>query len=112
MNKYNARSATRDGITFDSQAEARRYDQLLLLERAGEITELVVHQRFEIFPGFIRDGKKIQAIYYEVDYAYLECASGKWVAEDVKGIRTAVFKIKIKMFLYRYKDIDFRIVEA
>ena len=37
MNKYHAIKTTVDGITFDSRAEARRYRELKLLERAGVI---------------------------------------------------------------------------
>ena len=37
-----------DGYTFASQAEARRYGELKLLEKAGEIRDLVVHPRLHL----------------------------------------------------------------
>jgi len=49
-NKFGARRVILDGITFDSRKEARRYQQLKLLERAGVIRALQVHPRFVILP--------------------------------------------------------------
>lgn len=36
-NKYGAKKTVVDGVTFDSKAEARRYQQLKLMQQAGEI---------------------------------------------------------------------------
>ena len=38
--KYHAQPVEIDGVRFDSQKEARRYSELRLLERAGEIKDL------------------------------------------------------------------------
>lgn len=40
MTKYHNRKVRRDGLTFDSQKEHRRYNELLLLEQAGKIKNL------------------------------------------------------------------------
>ena len=43
------------------------------------------------------------------DFKYLDMERGVWVVEDVKGMRTNVYKLKLKMFLRRYGDFfDFR----
>jgi len=118
MNKYNARKTEIDGYTFDSKKEARRYGELCLLVKAGEITDLTVHPKFVLQEGFIdRDGKKIQPITYSADFQYWIVGSGptgSWIVEDVKGgkaTQTQLFKVKWKLVKKKYPDIDFRIVE-
>ena len=113
MNKYSAVKTKIDGYDFDSKAEGRRYLDLCLLVRAGEITNLQVHPVYILQEAFEYHGKKLQAIKYEGDFYYWE--NGKEVIEDVKGGRatqTDLFKVKAKMFKKNYPNIDFRIVEA
>ena len=111
--KYNARRVSIDGYTFDSKAEAARYSDLKLLERAGVIWDLKVHPRFERQPPFTdRGGKRYRAIYYEADFGYHEPDNDALVIEDVKGRETPVFRLKMKWFLRKYPDIDFRIVRV
>lgn len=111
--KYNNRKVEADGYTFDSQAEYRRYCELKLMEQAGEIVELRVHERWELLAAFRRkDGTWQRAITYEDDFDYIETATGQFVVEDVKGARTQVFRLKEKLFRANYPDFDFRIVEA
>ena len=50
MSKYHSQKATYNGITFDSKRERDRYIDLLLLERAGEISELRLQVSFELIP--------------------------------------------------------------
>ena len=108
-NKYRNVKTTIDGIKFDSKAEARRYTELKLLEKAGEITDLKLQPRFILQHSFKHKGKTIRAITYMADFQYSE--NGKEIVEDVKGVETAVFKIKKKMFLNIYDGIyELRIV--
>jgi hypothetical protein len=112
MNKYNARRVQCDGYTFDSQAEAYRYGELVMRVRAGEIVGLKVHPRFELQPAFRRNGRNVRAITYTADFSYTE--DGRCVVEDVKGgvaTQTQLFRVKAKMFWYRYPDIEFRVIE-
>ena len=104
-----ARKVTIRGNKFDSQKEADRYLVLLSREQAGEITLLEIHPRFEIHSAFEHRGEKIRAINYVADFEYMDNDYNHTV-EDVKGVETAVFKIKRKMFLRAYPHIDFRIV--
>ena len=106
--KYNAQKMTIDGVTFDSRKEARRY--LILKARAsmGQISGLELQPRYELQPSFKRDGKAIRAIHYVADFRYTE--NGRVIVEDAKGMQTPVFKIKFKMLLFKYPDVDFRIV--
>jgi hypothetical protein len=110
-NKYGNKKVISDGFTFDSKAEYRRYQQLKLLQQAGEISGLKVHPPFRLIPSFTDgSGKRHRAVFYEADFSYTE--NGTEVVEDVKGVRTAVFKLKHKLLLYRHPGLDFRIVEA
>ena len=111
--KYNARKTKIDGITFDSKAEARRYRALKLMQKAGAIMHLTVHPKYMIQAPFIDNtGAKIRGIIYTGDFEYLEEPDAQMVVEDVKGVETAVFKIKAKMFKRLYPEYDFRIVPA
>lgn len=108
-NKYNARKAIVDGITFDSKREAARYKELKLLERCGKIDCLDLQPRFVLQESFKHDGKTIRKIEYVADFEYFDIAIRKWVVEDVKGMKTDVYRLKRKLFLARYgKDVEFR----
>jgi len=103
-NKYHARKTTVDGITFDSRAEATRYTELKLLERAGEISSLVLQPEFELIPGYIKNGRKIRAVKYRADFQYTD-RNGKTVIEDVKGVCTKEFLLKKKIFEWKYQNL-------
>jgi hypothetical protein len=104
MSKYNAVPVDVDGYHFDSKAEHRRYQELRLLAHFGDIEELQVHKKYTVW----QSGK--EKIQYEADFVYQE--NGRVIAEDVKGVQTAVFRMKAKMFRAMYPDIELRIVEA
>lgn len=101
MSKYHSRKTEIDGIMFDSKREANRYCELKLMERAGEITDLRRQVRYEINQPYEIAGKKVRGIYYVADFVY--CEKGEPVIEDVKGMRTDVYKIKKKLFESKYK---------
>jgi len=118
--KYGNRKIEVDGVRFDSRKEANRYQELLLLEAGGAIEDLTPHPRYELQPAF-RDarGWKHPAITYVADFSYLEindpsAVVGTLVVEDVKGgkgTQTEVFRIKAKLFRFRYPNIELRIIE-
>lgn len=98
--KYHARRTEIDGITFDSAAEARRYGELKLMQAAGEIAGL------ELQPSFRIDVNGQHICTYKADFRYLDGAvlmtdgaNGytKTVYEDVKGMRTPVYRLKKKL---------------
>lgn len=110
QHKYNAKKTTVDGITFDSKAEARRYGELKLLQRADEISHLKLQPEFLLLPSVtLPSGKKQRAIKYRADFSYVE--DGRRVIEDVKGMETAAFKLKAKLFHYRYRGLELRLVK-
>ena len=97
-NKYHNRKVTVDGITFDSVKEASRWQELKLLEKAGEITGLVRQVKIELIPKT----KLYRACYYIPDFAYFDKRSGKTVYEDTKGMKTDVYKLKKKLLYWRH----------
>lgn len=97
--KYHSRKITKDGMTFDSVKEYRRYCELRLLERAGAITELERQVKFELIPSQRIAGKVVErACAYIADFVYME--NGKKVVEDTKGFRTPDYIIKRKLMLW------------
>lgn len=112
INKYHAKKIKIDGIQFDSKSESERYSELLILQKAGVIKNLVLQPKFELQASFKYQGKAQRAIYYIADFQY-ETKDGKIIVEDVKGMETTEFKIKKKMFLKRYGDkINFQIIKV
>ena len=107
-NKYGNKKTVVNGITFDSIGESRRYQELKLLEKAGQISALSLQPKFELQPRYKKDGKTIRAINYIADFQYIE--NGQTVVEDFKGYITKEFAIKKKMFEYKYPELELRIV--
>lgn len=109
-NKYNANKIEVDGILFDSKKEAARYQELLLMERAGQIQNLRRQVWYELQEGFIGiSGKLVRPIRYVADADYWE--NGRHIVEDTKSPATRKIKsyqIKRKMFEKRYPEIEFR----
>lgn len=111
--KYHNRKAVRmmpNGTqrTFDSQKEARRYDELAALLRAGKIRDLRLQPTFTLQESYVTaEGETMRAITYKADFSYLvpvtEGAGTRLerVIEDAKGDRTEVYKLKRKMMAER-----------
>ncbi|PLS77240.1 MAG: hypothetical protein CYG59_24855 [Chloroflexi bacterium] len=111
--KYNNQPVVVGGYRFDSKAEARRYEELCLLQQAGEIANIVVHPESELQRASRdSDGRRHSAIRYVADFSYQELPSGRVVVEDVKGHKTPEFKLKERLFRYRFPDFDFRLIDV
>ena len=110
MTKYGAKKTTIDGITFASKLEATRFQQLRLLEKAGEITALVLQPEFQILRGFINPdtGEKIRSRFYVGDFQYIENGTNKMIVEDTKGVETDVFRLKWDLVRSMYPQFEFR----
>lgn len=112
QNKYYNKKCTVNGIVFDSRKEARRYQELLLLQRAGVIKNLQRQVKYVLIPAQyesyerygkngqrLKDGRKLieRECAYIADFVYEE--DGKTVVEDTKGFKTKDFIIKRKLLL-------------
>ncbi len=110
MNKYNAKKTMVDGIVFDSKKEAHRYGVLKMLQDQGYISNLQTQVRFELIPTqyeevprYSKRGKPLKPgrrcvcpkVSYVADFVYT--VGGDQVVEDVKGLKTDVYKLKKAM---------------
>lgn len=102
MNKYHNKKVIYNGIKFDSEKEKNYYIYLKLLEKAGKIRNLKLQVSYELQPSFKLDGKTIRAITYIADFVYYDNNINQTIIVDVKGMRTEVYKIKKKLFEYKY----------
>ena len=109
QNKYNNVKTETGGIRFDSKKEAERYEDLMAMLKAGEITDLKLQHTFTLQEAYKDpDGEKVAGIKYIADFTYYDSA-GNFVIEDVKGVKTDVYKIKKKLMAargYRIQEVQ------
>lgn len=89
--KYNARRTTVNGEDFDSEREATRYKELLLLQKAGEIGLIERQKEYELNEG------GTHSLRYVADFVYRLQSTGEEVVEDCKGFRTKDYKKKRRL---------------
>ena len=94
--KYSNKKVRLDGYVFDSKAEAKRYGELLLLAAAKHIHELRVHPRYPLHV----QGKIIG--HYVPDFDYWSGNEPIPTVEDVKGMKTPLYRWKKKHFEAQY----------
>jgi hypothetical protein len=102
-----------DGTVFDSVKEMARYNQLLIMQTAGEIKDLKCQPRFVLQESFKYQGKTVRAITFKADFVYRDMARRCLVVEDVKGgkaTQTQAFNLRWKMAKYKFPTIDWVIV--
>jgi hypothetical protein len=72
MNKYRNKKTQVNMYVFDSIAESKRYKELALLQRAGEIQNLELQPRFLLQESFKKNGKTYRKIEYRADFMYCQ----------------------------------------
>jgi hypothetical protein len=87
--KYGNKPTVVNGEQFDSGKEARRYEELLLLERAGKISQLRHHVTYPL------EVNGVVICEYELDLQYVDEA-GQRHYEDVKSKATVTQLYKVK----------------
>lgn len=105
--KYRNRKTIVDGIKFDSKKESARFQELKLLERSGQISDLRMQVKFSICP---KSGGNRRERFYIADFVY--CEGGKKIIEDVKSKATAfdkVFSLKWALMKWLYPEYEYRI---
>lgn len=99
-NKYGNIPSESHGIKFDSRKEAKRYNELIAMQKASQIDDLKLQVHFTLQEQFKTiEGEKIGAITYIADFTYID-ADGKYVVEDVKSDATrmnAVYRLKKRL---------------
>jgi hypothetical protein len=96
-------------ITFDSKAEAHRYDELLLMQKAGEISNLELQVRYALHCPDILHGTSAELVsHYFCDFRYIKPSDrrtgmpARVVVEDVKGVATPMYRLKKKWLRLEY----------
>lgn len=92
MRKYRNTPTTIGNERFDSKGEAARWQELRLLEKAGEITDLTRQVKYDL----IVEGVKVCRFVPDFEYR----KDGKLITEDFKSkaTMTPAFRIKAKLF--------------
>jgi hypothetical protein len=94
-----------DGVVFASRREARRYAELKLLEQAGEIVALELQPQFALwahpFPFVGEPWSPVPVAKYIADFRYYN-RDGELVIEDVKGMKTPLYRLKKKITEVQY----------
>ena len=101
VQKYRNKAIVIDGIKFQSIAEGCRYTVLKHYQDQGVISCLELQVPFILAPSVIINGRKKPALKYFADFVYSN-KEGKRIIEDVKGVKTAVYKIKQHLMLSVY----------
>jgi hypothetical protein len=93
--KYGARPCEIGGEKYRSQKEAKRHQELVLLQKAGRIAGLTREVPFVLAPGVAIAGEKRKrpAVRYVADFVY-STADGRTVVEDAKGMQTPMYRLK------------------
>lgn len=101
--KYRSKATIVDGICFASKKEARRYGELNLLRRLGEIRNLETQFKMPVWVMNFKGTRSTLAFNYVADFKYNDGKSGDLVIEDVKGFRTPLYRLKKKCVEAQYE---------
>jgi len=94
---------------FDSKIEIQRKNELLLLEKAGVIKDIIKQPSFLLQESFkYKNDKRAEiSIKYTADFKYFHNKKQKWIIEELKSVYTkklADYSIRRRLFKYSIKD--------
>lgn len=102
--KYGAKKITIDGYTFDSKDEGKYYEYLKKLKAQNKILNFELQPKYELQPGFKKNGKTYRAITYAPDFLIYHL-DGTEELIDVKGMSTQQGELRKKIFDYKYPEL-------
>lgn len=99
--KYRNEREQVDGVWFDSRKESRHYRALLTLQRAGVITRIEIQPTYPLAVN----GEKVAT--YRADFR-ITFPDGRSEVQDVKGVRTPVYRLKKRLMkaIYNIEIIE------
>ena len=106
--KYNNIKTVIDGITFASKREAKRYNELKILERCNIISDLRLQVPYVLIPAQKGGIRKELALKYIADFVYFDNELNKQIILDVKGVKTPIYITKRKMM----KALGYEVTET
>lgn len=102
-NKYNAHKVVTDDGKFDSKREYEYWLKFKQLEQEGKIERLQRQVKYVLIPKT----DKYRELSYIADFVYIE--NGVEHIVDIKGMVLPEFKLKQKLFYYKYnKEIEIK----
>lgn len=108
--KYGNKKVKIKGIEFDSIAESRYFLVLLDKKKKKEILDFELQPRFLLQESFKKNGETFRKIEYVADFKVIH-NDGRVEIVDVKGMETKIFKIKRKLFEYKYPELSLVLVK-
>ncbi|KIL80708.1 DUF1064 domain-containing protein [Bacillus badius] len=99
--KYGNKKVERDGHVFDSLAEAKYYEQLKWLQANNQILFFRIQPRYLLQEAFKKSGVAHRKIEYVADFE-VHKKDGSIEVIDIKGVETEAFRIKHKLFEFKY----------
>ena len=103
QSKYKNKKVVCDGIEFDSLKERNYYLKLKTMEELGLIKDLELQKEYILQDKFVLNGRTRRKITYKADFSYITTEDDKLHVVDVKGFKTEVYKLKKKMFEFKYQ---------
>lgn len=107
--KYLNIKTTADNIQFSSKKEAEYYQELKLLQRAGEVVKFELQPEFILQEKFRKNCRTIREIKYIADFKVIY-SDGHVEIVDTKGFKKESFLLKAKMFEYKFPDLELKII--
>lgn len=101
FNKFRNRKVEIDDLKFDSKKEANRWNELLLLQKAGIIQNLERQVKFELIPKQPDE----RPCFYIADFVYEK--ENQKIVEDTKGFKTKEYIIKRKLLKWKHPNLKF-----
>lgn len=101
MSKFNNRKVIVDGHKFDSRHEAQVYLYLKQQQTEGNITQLSLQVPFTLLEKYKINNRTVREIKYIADFTFIN-SDGQLEIWDAKGVRTDCYKLKKKLFEFRY----------
>ena len=107
--RYSTYKPVIDDIEFDSLMEAKYYIHLMAQKKAGVIKSFERQVPFELQPRFKKEGKIYRPITYISDFVVYY--QDKTYVIDIKGTETTEFKLKRKLFEYKFPDLHLNVIQ-
>ncbi len=108
--RYTSYKPIIDGIKFDSLMEGQYYVYLKDRLRKNEIFNLTLQPSYILQEAFTKNGKKFRPIVYVADFRFQD-KDANWIVVDIKGKETVEFKLKQKMFEFKYPDLSLSVIQ-
>ena len=78
------------------------------MQQKGLIKDLCCQPVYELIPEYKKGKRKCRKCCYIADFSYFDNQLGKTIVEDVKGVKTDVYKLKKKLFEFKYKELEIK----